>query len=591
MLLEPVWQLFEEEVFPQPSQPGLFNLYRDRHEAVDLPDAPGLVSRTDEFYEVDINSVDPKLSADDWTLAITGAVEQEAEVTYRIIPGMYELLSGQVSISQIREVDVNDLLRRDPIQLEMNRIAEILRDRVVLVTGASVLVAAPLAYLTVRTDVPGKRVLTVLLAMPLVVPSYIGAFAFTSAFGPRGLVAGWLGFSLPSIYGFGGASLVLTLYTYPYVFITTRAALKTLDTTLVDAARTLRHSQLGAFRRITVPQIKPGIAAGSLLVALYTLSDFGTPAIMRFDVYTVVIYGALQYDLDLAVLLSLQLIVVTTVILAVESRLRGSGVESEHPGRQRSQVRLGRWRWPAFAAALVVPTLALVVPVGILSLWLVRDSATPPSSLAFQPAFAVNTIGVGVAAAGVAAAFALPLAYVAARRDGRLSGLFERASYVGYAVPGVVMGLALVYFGARYTGVLYRTGVILLPLLVFAYVVRFLPQAVGSTRASFEQVSPSLTEAARTLGEPPTSAFRRVTLPLVAPGLLGGAALVALTTMKELPATLLLRPASFDTLVTHIWTAQQAGYYGQAAIPALVLLGVSAASMLVVIRLEGYDVE
>lgn len=462
---------------------------------------------------------------------------------------------------------------------------------VTAVTAASLVIAVPLAYLTVRTDVPGRRALTVLLAMPLVIPSYIGAFAFTSAFGPRGLVADWLGVaSLPSIYGLGGAAVVLTLYTYPYVFITTRASLKTLDTTLVDAARTLQHSQFGALRRITIPQIKPAVGAGALLVALYTLSDFGTPAIMRYDVYTVVIYSS-QYDLDLAVLLSLQLVVVTTVILAIESRVRGSGVESEHPGRQRSRVRLGRWRWPAFAGALVLPALALAVPLGILALWLVRDTATPPSSLGFRPVFALNTVGVALAAAVVAAAFALPLAYVAARHDDRLSNLFERASYVGYAVPGVVMGLALVYIGARYGGGFYRSGAILLPLLVFAYVVRFLPQAVGSTRASIEGVSTTLTDAARTLGEPPTRAFRRVTLPLVAPGLLGGAALVALTTMKELPATLLLRPASFDTLVTHIWTAQQAGYYGQAAIPALVLLGVSALSMLAVLAMEGYDVE
>jgi iron(III) transport system permease protein len=126
---------------------------------------------------------------------------------------------------------------------------------------------------------------------------------------------------------------------------------------------------------------------------------------------------------------------------------------------------------------------------------------------------------------------------------------------------------------------------------VFAYVVRFLPQAVGSLRASFLRVDPALPEAARTLGRTPVGAFRSVTLPLVAPGLLGGAALVFLTTMKELPATLLLRPPEFKTLVTYIWTAQQSGHYGLAAVPALLLLGVSALSMLVILYVEGYDVE
>jgi len=462
------------------------------------------------------------------------------------------------------------------------------------VTAGSIAIGVPLAVLTVRTDVPGKRPLTVLLAMPLVVPSYIGAFAFVSAFGPRGRLQDLLAplgvASLPSIYGFGGTVLVLTLYTYPYVFITTRASLKTLDTTLVDAARTLDHTRWEAFKRVTFPQIRPAIGAGSLLVALYALSDFGTPQIMRFDVFTRVIYSAQKYNLDLATLLSLQLVAVTLVILAVESRLRGAGVTSEHPGRSSSLLRLGRWKLPALCTCLAIPAVALAVPLGVLGVWLISTGGTT-SSLAFELSYAVNSLWLGGAAAALAALCGLPMAYVAARRSGTVSSALERSAYVGYAVPGIVIGFALVFFGARYGGVLYRQGLLLLPLLVFAYVVRFLPQAVGSTRTSFEQVSPALEEAARTLGESPLRAFRRVTLPLVAPGLLGGAALVSLTTMKELPATLLLRPPGFDTLVTHLWAAEQQGYYGQAALPALVLLVVSALSLLVMIRLEGYDVE
>ena len=143
---------------------------------------------------------------------------------------------------------------------------------VVVVTAASALVGVPLAFLTTRTDLPGKRVVTVVAALPLVVPSYIGAFAFVSAFGPRGEFADALAplgvQSIPSIYGLFGTALVLTLFTYPYVFLTTRAALLSFDARLVDAARTLNHSRWSAFRRVTLPQVAPGIAAGSLLVAL-----------------------------------------------------------------------------------------------------------------------------------------------------------------------------------------------------------------------------------------------------------------------------------------------------------------------------------
>jgi iron(III) transport system permease protein len=149
-------------------------------------------------------------------------------------------------------------------------------------------------------------------------------------------------------------------------------------------------------------------------------------------------------------------------------------------------------------------------------------------------------------------------------------------------MPGVVLGLALVFFGVKFVPTLYQT----LPLLVFAYVVRFLPQAVGTTSSSVLQVDAHLVEAARALGESPRSAFRRVTLPLIWPGVLAGAALVFLTSMKELPATLMLRPTGFETLVSYIWQVQEAGYYGLAAVPALTLIAVSAGSMAVILAQE-----
>jgi iron(III) transport system permease protein len=459
------------------------------------------------------------------------------------------LVRTALDVGLAQAIDI--LTRASTVQVFVNSAA-----LVVVVTVASVLIGVPLAYLTVRTDLPFRRGFSVAVSLPLVVPSYIGAFAFVSAFGPQGafqrLLAPLGVERLPEIYGFAGAALVITLYTYPYVFITTRAALKSLDTTLIDAARTLEHGQWEAFRRVTVPQIKPAVGAGALLVALYTLSDFGTPAIMQFDAFTRVIYVEFTtFGRDVASLLSLQLVAVTLLILGLESRVRGN--EPLYAGRQGGRtsgtVRLGKWKYVAMAACLAV--------------------------------------SVSAGAALVATVAGLPVAYLAAKHRTRLTEAFERATYVGYAVPGVVLGLALVYLGTSYARPIYQT----LYLLIAAYVVRFLPQAVGSMRASFLRVNPALPEAARTLGRTSFGAFRAVTLPLIAPGLLGGAALVFLTTMKELPATLLLRPSGFKTLVTHIWTATASGYYGHAAVPALILLGVSALSMLVILSQEGYDVK
>ncbi|MFB6095646.1 MAG: ABC transporter permease [Halodesulfurarchaeum sp.] len=462
---------------------------------------------------------------------------------------------------------------------------------VVVVTAGSIILGVPLAVLTVRTDLPFRRFWTVVISLPIVIPSYIGAFAYVSAFGPRGLLSdalGGFGSVLPVIYGFEGAALVLTLFVYPYVFLGTRAALLTFDVRLVEAARTLDTGQWGAFRRITLPRIVPGIAAGALLVALYTLSDFGTPAIMHFDTFTRVIF--VEYNTfarDLAALLSIQLLAVTAVILAVESRVGTD--QTDYASRIRGngtsmRVSLDGWRWPLALFPAAVALLSLAIPLGVLVLWLFEGESAY-GGVQFQWSYVLNSVGLATGAAILATAAAIPVAYLSTQRGGTLARLIERATYVGYAVPGIVLGLALVYLGSAYLPFLYQT----IPLLLFAYLVRFLPQSVSTVRSSFLQLDPRLVEAARTLGYPPRKAFRRVTLPLILPGVIAGAALVFLTTMKELPATIMLHPTGFETIVTFIWLVQGTGAYGRAAIPALLLVGVSGLSMFFLLFRGRYD--
>ena len=462
---------------------------------------------------------------------------------------------------------------------------------VAAVTAGSVVLGVPLAVLVVRTDLPFRRFFTVTAALPIVLPSYIGAFAFVSAFGPQGLLTrrlGLVGDLVPPIYGFLGTALVLTLFVHPYVFLGTRAALLTDDPGLIEAARTLNRDRLGAFRAITLPRILPGIAGGALLVALYTLADFGTPAIMHFDTFTRVIFvEATTFARDLAALLALELLGVTAVILALESRIGGGTAVGASRGRggEAVQISLGRWRWPMVLVPALVATATLVLPLAVLFVWLLRP-AIGGGGLSFEWQFALNSVGLSAGAAILAALAAIPVAYLAARRAGPTSTLIERATYLGYAMPGVVLGLALVAFGTTVAPVVYQT----IPLLLFAYVVRFLPQAVSTVRSSLLQVDPSLLEAARTLGHPPGRAFRRVTLPLVAPGVVAGAGLVFLTTMKELPATLLLHPTGMETLVSFIWVVQDTGAYGKAAVPALALVGLSGLSLFVLFQRGEFDV-
>lgn len=454
----------------------------------------------------------------------------------------------------------------------------------VTVTILSIAIGVPIALLTGRTDLPARRFWTIVAALPLVIPSYIGAFAFVSAFGPHGEFTEILGVSAPTITGFWGSVLIITLYTYPYVFLTTRAALLSMDVNHVDAARTLNATRVEAFRRITYPRIRPAIAAGGLLVALYALADFGTPAFMRLEVFTSAIYWEWGFgNVEYTALLAIQLLTIAAVVLAIEARV-GREVE---PGGTASgtQISLGWVKWPATVFLALLAFVTLVVPVAIFGIWLTRDPGTG-AGVGFHPLFAVNSVYLAAAAALVAIFFAVPVAYYAARDGGLLARVFERATYVGFAVPGIVIGIALVYFGANLAPAIYPT----IPLLVFAYVVRFLPQAVGITRSAVLQVDARYTEAARTLNAGRLRAFRQVMLPLIVPGVVAGGGLVFLTTIKELPATLMLQPAGLETLVTVIWHANETLSYAQAAIPALVLILVSGLSMLIIIRQERYHV-
>ncbi|MEF8775105.1 MAG: iron ABC transporter permease [Haloarculaceae archaeon] len=491
------------------------------------------------------------------------------------------------------EVDVDRalalLLSADTVTIALNSLL-----LVGLVTLGGVLIGVPLAFLTVQTDLPFRRGFTILGALPLVVPSYIGAFAFVSAFGPRGELQGILAplgiEEIPAIYGLPGTVVVLTLFTYPYVFLTTRAALLSVDGTAVEAARTLNHDRLGAFRHVTLPQIAPGIAAGGLLTALYTLSDFGTPMIMRYDVFTRMIFVEYNrnFNAGLASLLSLLLLAITVAILYWESRLGASreGAHVSSGSRRPGRVALGRWRWPAVGFCGLVAVLGVLLPLAILGMWLFLTApGYAAGGFPFEWAQAINSLTLSGAAAVGAVVLGLPVAYLAARGKSRWAQLPERATYVGYAMPGVVLGLSLVFLGLKYVHVLYGTVV----LLVFAYVVRFIPQAVGTMQSSILQVDPKHVDAARTMGDSSFVSFFRVELPQILPGVLSGAALVFLTTMKELPATLMLAPLDFEgTLVTYIWSVQEAGYYGQAALPALVLVGISGLSMLLILHQERY---
>jgi iron(III) transport system permease protein len=441
----------------------------------------------------------------------------------------------------------------------------------VATTALALVIGVAFAWLVERTDLPGRRVLGLVAVLPLVVPTYVGALALVAAFGPRGLAM-----EVPGLLGFWGATVVLALSTYPYVLLLARAALSRVDPALEEAARALGDTSGAVFRRVSLPQLRPAMAAGGLLVFLYVLSDFGAVAILRYDTLTRAIFTEYRsnfFDRAPAAVLGIVLVALTLLAIGAERRLRGRAAASRSTAgvRPAAPVPLGVWRWPAVGAVVAVVTAGIGVPVGVLVYWAsVGSSRTEAASV--LTAAATTSVGLSVAAALVAVTLSVPLAVLAIRHRSRFTQSVETLAVSGYALPGLVVALALVFFSSRYLPVLYQT----LGLVVVAYVVRFLPEALGSVRSSLVMVDPALEEAGRSLGRSRAGVLATVTLPLVWRGLAAGGALVFLTAMKELPATLLLRPAGHDTLAVRVWVGAAEGFYAQAAPAALLLVAVSA---------------
>lgn len=442
-----------------------------------------------------------------------------------------------------------------------------------VVAGATAVIGVGLAWLVHRTDLPGRKIWRWLLALPLAIPPYVGAMSYIVVLGPRGWVSQAFGSSPLPIFSFAGVAFVLATFTYPYVFLVAGTALSRMGRAHEEAARSLGASSMTVFTRVTLPMLRPAIGAGMILVVLYVLSDFGAVAILRFTTFTAAIYYRMGgFDTTSAAILSVILIALTLVVLAAEAATRRRARFHQSAGLSQAAplVELGRYKPLAVAAVLLVFTLAAVLPIAVLVYWSLIGAAEGALDARFW-GFATNTLQVAGIAALASMFVALPVVYLGSRHPSFASTVLERLAYSGYALPGVIVALGLIFFSLRFTPALYNT----LWLVALAYMVRFMPQAMQSTSASLAQVSPRIDEAARTSGLSQFSVISRVISRLTAPGMFAGAALVFVSSMKELPATLLLRPIGFDTLSVRVWVEAAEGAYHLAAPAALVIVIIS----------------
>ena len=423
------------------------------------------------------------------------------------------------------------------------------------VSIASVLISVPAAWLVTRGDIPFRSGWRVLLALPLAIPSYLAAFAWIS----------WR----PSMAGFTGAFVVLTLVTYPYVFLPVCAALSRLNPAIEEIAVIHGRGRSLQLILLAARQVRGSIATGALLVALYVLSDFGAVATMRYDAFTWVIYSSYRsgFNPSRAAILAIVLVLIALVLLFGEKILRGQN-ESHLSARSvdanpRHRVSI---KPVAIAYLSTIIIFALAFPIWRVVTWVYRYGSE--DSMADIATALWHSVFFSGLAALATIQLALPIGILAGRYPSRSTTLLEQSTYVTHALPGIVIAISMVFLGVRLLEPIYlRT-----PLLVIAYVALFLPVAVGSIRSAAEQIPDSLDEVSRSLGLSQWGIVRRVTLPLLAPGLLSAGALVMLAGMKELPATMLLRPTGSETLATRLWTYTSVSDYAGAGPYALAII-------------------
>lgn len=452
---------------------------------------------------------------------------------------------------------------------------------VIVVVGAIVIGFAT-AWLTTRTALPGGRVWSTVVALPLVIPSYVLALVLLAGTGRQGILSGVIvamgGSPLPIPRGLLGAVLALVVSTFPYVHLSLVPALRRVDPALDELARALGAGRLRRLRTVLMAQVGPALRSSALLVGLYTLADFGAVSLLGYHTFTRAIF--LQYagriDRRPATLLAAALVLMALAVIGLERSTRPP--RGERRGRVVRPPRLhqlsGSQRLGAVTFLALLVTISVGVPVAVLGAWWIRGTTAGRETVAVWSEMG-RSISVSIGAALLVAAIAIPIAVLVIRYRSRLGTILEATAWTVSALPHLTVGLALLLVGVTFALPLYQT----LPLLFVAYVTMFLPQALGPTEAALREVSPNLEEVSRSLGQSPFETFRRITMPLIGKGVLIGAGLVFLTTMKELPATLLLRPTEFETLAVRIWSTTSEGFYTRAAFASLVLIMISAVPM------------
>jgi iron(III) transport system permease protein len=428
----------------------------------------------------------------------------------------------------------------------------------VLVGTLAAVIGVSAAWATERCALPARRLWTVLLVLPIAMPDFVVGFAWHDV--------------EPRMNPLFAATVVMTLGTYPLVYLPVAAALRRIDPALEDTAHSLGVGRLATFFRIALPQLRTALLGGSVLVVLTVISEYGAFEILRYSTFTTEVFSEFQYEPNGAGALCIPLVLMGLLVLCADGFLG----RRQAPGTVRIRRQRPPARWDRSSAPIMVGLIALVgLGVGFPIVTLLRLMAQSQHST--LPAVAtigqatLTTVSYSAWGALLAIVAALPVAMMSFRRRSRTRVALEQSTFVSRAVPGVVIALSLVFFATRYAFSLYQTSL----LLVIAYAIIHFPLALVCVKTSTAQAPARLADLGASLGRGPISVFFRVTLPLLMPGLLAGFCLVFLTAVTELTATLVLAPIGVQTLATQFWAFQSEVAYGAAAPYALVIVALA----------------
>jgi iron(III) transport system permease protein len=441
--------------------------------------------------------------------------------------------------------------------IERTRTLELLANSLLLAIAVSLsamLVGTLQAWIAVRSNLPGRKVFAVLAALPLAIPSYVAAYSWVAV--------------IPGFGGFFAAWLLLTVGTAPLVYLSVSAALARFDSATEEVASSLGAGKFAVLRKVTWPNIKGATFSGGLLSALYVLSDFGAVSIVRYDTFTRAIYNAYRasFDRNLAATLALILVAVTVLVLIVESRSRGKKPIGTVIANRLNRIDLRIWKLPLVALLAGIASVSLVVPLASLTRWSIVGLPDTDWQEVSEALF--SSIYLSVSGGMLTALLAVAIALVVVRFKTRLGFVLERSVWLTHATPGIVVALSLVFFSNQVAPWIYQT----LFLVLIAYVALFLPNALSAISIPLSQSPTSLDEVSASLGLTKLQTLRRVVLPIAGPGIFAATTLVILTVLKELPATLLLRPTGVETLATRLWTETGVAAFSTAAPYALLLV-------------------